>query len=195
MSPAIIALVVLTAVAGTASARNFSISNQSIRASFREVIFRGVFGTTNCQLTLEGSMHWRTIAKIAGQLTGFITAARLGPCAAGTATILQAGLPWHVRFASFSGALPSITSMTRDLVGAAFSTRETGGISCLVRTTATEPARGILTIGAGGVITGAELGGSIRSGAECFGAAGTFTSSRGVVTVLNSTTAVTLTLI
>src|SRR4029077_15272287 len=102
-----------------------------------------------------------TIAKVAGQLTGFITTARLGPCASGTATILQETLPWHIQFVSFTGTLPNITAMTRSLVGGGFRVREIGGVTCLTRSTATNPMRGILNIGAGGVITGARLGGTI----------------------------------
>jgi len=188
------AAVLMAALVSTASARSFETSSQTLRATFREVRFRGVFGTTNCVVTLEGSLHTRTIAKTVGALVGFITRATLGACSQGTATILTATLPWHVRYAGFEGALPNITKLRTDVVGASFAVRETGGITCLTRSTAAEPARGEYEV-SGGTVTGVVITGSIRTGAECFGAAGTFTSDAGAVTVLNSTTRVTVRLI
>jgi hypothetical protein len=50
------------------------------------------FFTTRCQVTLEGSLHTRTIAKVQGALIGYITTARLA-CSSGSLTIL----PEHCR--------------------------------------------------------------------------------------------------
>jgi hypothetical protein len=183
------ATALLGALVSTASARNLSISNQTLRSQFREVNFRLPIFTTRCQVTLEGSLHTRTIAKVQGALIGYITTARLGPCAAGSATILTETLPWHVRYLAFSGPLPNITDLVINVIGAAFRVREPLGVNCLSRSTAEEPSIGtfVRDPAAGGVLTTAEIGGTIRTGGECFNEPGTFTSDRGTVFVLGTT--------
>ncbi len=177
------ASVLFGALATSASATRLSSSNQRLRATFASAEFGGLFGTTRCALTLEGTLHTRTIAKTAGLLIGYITAARLGACSAGTATLLTETLPWHTQYASFTGALPEISAVTTNVVGSAFRVRETGGITCLVRTTAGEPARGIYNRNvATRTLTSATLGGAIRTGAECFGASGTLAGTSNSLT-------------
>jgi hypothetical protein len=184
------ATVLFGALATTASARSLSTTATSITATFASAEFTGLFGTTRCALTLEGTQHSRTIAKSPGSLIGFITRARLGACANGAATLLTETLPWHVQYGSFAGTLPRITSFTTNVVGSAFRVRETGGITCLVRSTAGEPSRGIYNRNTTtGAITSATLGGSIRSGGECFNQPGTLGGTS------NSITANTVTLI
>jgi hypothetical protein len=190
------AMILLGALASGASARNWEISEQRLRAVFREVEFILSGGTARCQLTIEGSFHNRTAAKVSGSLVGYITRSTVGPCGAGTVTVLTETLPWHVRYSSFEGALPAIRSILAHIVGVAFRVREPGGVGCLFRSTTTEPttvtlARETVT----GVITGARAGGAIRSGVECFGIAGSFGSDSGSVTVSNSATALTIRLI
>jgi len=94
---------------GPASARNFSVSFQSWRATFSnlEFIAEG-FNTTTCRVTLEGSLHARTIAKTAGTLLGYMNRITTGQCS-GEVTILAETLPWHTRYVGFSGRLPDIT--------------------------------------------------------------------------------------
>jgi hypothetical protein len=182
------ASVLLGALAGPAAARNLSISNQALRSQFREVNFRLPFFTSRCQLTLEASYHMRTIAKVQGSLVGYVTTARLGPCSAGSVTILTETLPWHIRYLAFSGSLPNITDLVVNAIGVSFRIREPFGVNCLSTSTAAEPA--ILTAlreAATGALTGARLGGSIRTGEECFREVGTFESDTGTVTVLGST--------
>ena len=182
------ASVLLGVLAGPAAARNLSISNQQLRAQFREVNFRLSSVTARCQVTLEASYHSRTIAKVQGSLVGYITTARLGPCSAGSATILTETLPWHIRYLAFSGILPNITALIANSVGGSFRIREPFGINCLARSTETEPM--VLTAERefAGALTGARLGGSIATGAECFREVGTMTSDTGTITVLGSTT-------
>jgi hypothetical protein len=93
---------------GTASARNLSISNQQIRGTFNDLELADPFATDHCRVTLEGSLHARTIAKSPNALLGYITRAIAGQCTVGT-TILTETLPWHVRYVGFSGRLPNIT--------------------------------------------------------------------------------------
>ncbi len=80
--------------------------------------------------------------------------------------MLTARLPWHMRYASFAGTLPNITSITSRVIGGEFLilVRILGiEVSCLYLTSTTEP--GIETSGreAGGSLTGVSLSGEIRS--------------------------------
>jgi hypothetical protein len=92
----------------TAAARNFSVGNQNFRWTFSNLEFEAAGVTDTCRVTLEGSLHARTIAKVAGSLLGYITRVTTGQCSQGT-TILNETLPWHLRYEGFSGRLPNIT--------------------------------------------------------------------------------------
>jgi len=186
------ATVLLGALVGSASARSFSTTSQTLRATFREVRFNGAFGNITCQVTLEGSLHARTIAKTVGSLIGYITAAVLGPCAEGQATILRETLPWHARYLAFTGTLPNIVTIRINVTGASFRIREPLA-TCLATSTAEAPAIGTFNRNTTtGALETAEIGGTIPT--TC-GVNGTFASNRGPVTVLNSTTRITVTLI
>ncbi|HEX7289754.1 MAG TPA: hypothetical protein VF250_01395 [Conexibacter sp.] len=187
------ATVLLGAFTSSAFARNFSFNNQQLRAYFREVRFNGLFGQTNCELTLEGSLHSRTIAKIIGQLIGYITAAHLGPCVTGTATVLTETLPWHVRYANFVGVLPNITRIDTNTIDASIRVRTPEGASCLSRSTVERPAqaqynRGIVS----GRIRSVTLGGTIDT--SC-GFPGTFASDNALVFLLFTTALIIVRLI
>jgi hypothetical protein len=184
------ATVLLGALVSSASAARLSTSSQTLRAGFARVNFSGGFGTTECPLTLEGSLHTRTIAKTAGSLIGLITRAILGACIRGSATILTATLPWHVRYQSFTGTLPNITRLSTDVAGSAFQIREpTFGITCLA---SGGFPRGIYTREAAGALTSAEISGT--SPTNC-GAEGTLTGISNSLTVLGAATRITITLI
>jgi len=190
------ATALFAALASTASAGRLSQSSQTLRATFREVRFRLPFGTTNCAVTLEGTLHSGSIRKVAGTLMGYITrAAVTTTCLSGSATILSETLPWHVQYESFTGTLPNILTIRTRVIGSSFRVREPNGITCLARSTTTEPALGTYEREAGGALSGVVIGGRIRVGSECLGATGEFTSDRGTVTVLNSTTRISVTLI
>jgi hypothetical protein len=188
------AAVLLGSLANAAAARNLSISHQRFTATFNPLEITGGFGTSGCLLTLEGSFHGRTIAKSAGLLVGHLTSGAFGTCAAFSATLLRETLPWHIRYVSFLGALPNISVITSDIVGGAFRIREGGGITCLFRSTATEPFRIAFNRESGGALTSGALTGEIRSGAECLGLRGRITG--GTSSLLNEVgTRATLTLI
>lgn len=188
----ICASALLGALVESASARSLSTTSQTMRATFASVRFAGVFGSITCHATIEGSMHTRTIAKIVGALIGYVTSASMGACAEGSASILRETLPWHVRYESFTGTLPAISSARFTIVGVSFRIREPLA-TCLARSSAESPARITLNRNTGsGVVETAELGGTIAT--SC-GANGSFSSDRGPITVLNSTTRYTITLI
>src|ERR1044071_9962665 len=116
----ITAAAILGALTATASARTFSTSSQTFRAHFIEFRFVSIVGETRCRLTLEGSFHSRTIAKVRERIIGYITTARLGACTSGTNSILQESLPWHVTYDSFFGTLPNINSIETYVIGFTF---------------------------------------------------------------------------
>lgn len=180
---AVSAVVALFALVGVASANDLSVSSQSMRATWTRAEFIGGFGTVVCAFTVEGSMHTATTTKTAGALVGFVTRASVGPCPSGSATVLTATLPWHVQYASFTGTLPTIASVTEDIFGA-WSIREpTFGITCLVRPTASSPNTATFNLNAGSV-TSVTLGGSIPCGS--------FTGTVGGTSATNSALTITL---
>jgi hypothetical protein len=96
---AAVAIAVMALNVTTATARTLSIGpSQQFRETFNDI--ESSFGEirNDCRLTLEGSLHARTIAKVAGALLGYITRFATGQCTQGT-TILTETLPWHVRYA------------------------------------------------------------------------------------------------
>jgi hypothetical protein len=184
------AITILAALTSTATAGRLSSSSQTLRGTFARMSFGGGFGTTECAVTLEGSLHSRTIAKTNGALIGYITRAILGTCPRGSATILTASLPWHARYASFSGTLPNITRINDTISGVQFGIREpVFGVTCLG---SGGTVTGSFTREASGVITSATAGG--ESPTNC-GINGTISGTSSSLTVLGAVTRVTVTLI
>jgi hypothetical protein len=119
---ALTAAFLLATSVGTASARNLSVSNQNFRIVWRELTFGGI---VNCEVTLEGSFHYRTIVKRERTLIGWITRAIVRhPCRTGEGwadngsevilggrTAVKATLPWHLTYETFLGTLPTITGL------------------------------------------------------------------------------------
>jgi len=172
------AAIVLAAATG-AQARRFEFSVQSMRAVWTGWKVMNAAGTTliQCPATLEGTFHSRTISKVCGQLIGYITNAKIRPTEStcvfgggvenirflnggtGEGEELPASLPWHIRYFSFTGALPNIVGIKIQIVGLGYLIKETvlgTGVSCLYRSTVEEPLYAILTLEAG-VVTGLKL--------------------------------------
>jgi len=105
---AIGATLLMAFAVGTASAGRLSISNQNFRVTFSDLEFTAGELRNDCHVTLEGSLHSRTINKVLGSLIGYITRVQTGQCNLGT-TILTETLPWHISYEGFSGTLPEIT--------------------------------------------------------------------------------------
>jgi len=105
---AAIATTVIALGATTPAARNFSTTNQNFRITFTDLEVEALFFRNDCHLTLEGSLHTRTMAKVTGTLIGYVTRAIAGQCTVATRPLAET-LPWHVRYESFSGRLPDIT--------------------------------------------------------------------------------------
>jgi hypothetical protein len=195
---ALSALLILACAVGSASANRLSISNRNIRATWSRITFAGAGLTINCPLTIEGSFHSATISKVRSVLAGFLSRATVlsASCeGSGTASVPQASLPWHVRYDSFRGTLPSITGIRGAVVGDSFTVNI--GFACLYISTAASPAFAIANLAAG-TITGLEAESSaaipLREGGFLCPSSGNF-SGRGTATVLGSTTAITIRLI
>jgi len=174
------AAVLLGALVASASARNFEVSNQRLRASFTNFEIHAPGVTTRCALTIEASLQSRTMAKVAGSLIGYITRADLGACTASTATILTTTLPWHARYSGFSGTLPEISSIITHVIGFSFRFRGPGDIACLARSTTAEPLivnyhRNTATR----VLEAADIRGTMRTEAECLGISLSFRTDMG----------------
>jgi hypothetical protein len=190
LASTLVAIISLTAIVGTSTASRLSTSSQTFRSGFARWNFSGGFGTMECPLTLEGSLHTRTIAKTNGALIGYITRAIVGTCPRGRVAILAVGFPWHVRYVSFAGTLPNINSIATNVTGANFQiTEPIFGVTCLA-------SGGTMTNTynreAGSNLTTAVIGGTAPT--NC-GITGTLSGTSNTLTELNGTTRIRVTLI
>jgi len=115
----IAASLLLAAAVGTASARNLSSSSSDWRVTWAglEFVSPGLL-TIRCRVTLLGTFHARTIAKVARSLIGSVTRAFVTrPCTNGEGWAFDGTegrpqtLPWHLTYEAFAGTLPNITSL------------------------------------------------------------------------------------
>jgi hypothetical protein len=147
------AAVVLMAAVGTATARRLSINERQFKLMWPAPLSDSGGGeiTAECAVTLEGSFHSATISKVSGALIGYIHQVGLpGRCTSGGMTVLRETLPWHIRYVSFSGTLPSITAMTFVMIGVSYLITEAFfSNSCLMRSTEANPGRFIAQIASG----------------------------------------------
>ncbi|HEU4701831.1 MAG TPA: hypothetical protein VFS37_05050 [Conexibacter sp.] len=142
---------------------------------------------------MEGSLHASTFAKVAQTLLGQITRFANGPCTGGTITPLA--LPWHVRYESFAGALPLISSVSLSIAGLKIN-GNAFGVNCLYGT-ATSLARLILNVNSSWLVTGVRADERVTvplaSGTFCPSTA--TMSGTGLVTALNSPASIRVTLL
>jgi hypothetical protein len=198
---------VLALSVGSVSANRLSTSAQDFDIRWTSAGFSSDSGSNaSCPVTLQGSFHSRTMAKVANALIGFVSRASVrgqssaGNCTGGTATVLQASLPWHLTYRSFSGTLPNISGVSINIINESFQLQPSGSLSCLGRTTAANPAIGIINIvaGRGASITAdpaAEIPLTSEFGLCAFGGSGHFENTSSSLTRLASTASITVTLI
>lgn len=183
--------VLLGAFASAASAGRLSYSEERITASWSGIKFRGGGVTIACEVTLNSTLHSRSITKTNGLLIGYVTAGSVNRCSGGHATLLRETLPWHTTYESFSGTLPNISAIRSSILGAAFRISEQiTGFECLLRASAEQPLFAIYNRStASGQLVSASVGGSIRCSIFNYAA-------EGLANVTDGATArVTLTLI
>ena len=163
------AAIMLSALASAASANHLSTSTRTARATWTAMEFIEPFGqTVRCPVTLEGTLHSATISKTPELLVGFITRATVGTnsCSGGSATVLQETLPWHLRYAGFTGTLPNMTAVIINTIGSAFRVRGPFG-TCLFTSTTTQPTRGTYSLNTSHAVTGVAVSGTITSNEGC----------------------------
>jgi hypothetical protein len=143
------AALVMAFAANSASARNISISHGELwTAEWSQLRFVSLGVTAvACDVTLEGSFHYRTFVK-ARELVGYITRAIANHCLTGSATVLTTNLPWHIRYQSFEGTLPNISAIRLRLILAEFRLHHAFG-ECLATTTSERPAEGAVRLTSG----------------------------------------------
>jgi hypothetical protein len=169
------AAVLLAALVGSSPAGRLSISNPRWRATYANLHINFPGGTYSCLLTLEGSFHSRTMSKTTGALVGHVITAQAVDtgCVGIRWTVLRETLPWHVRYAAFTGTLPSISSLAYSVTGFAFVIQESF-LRCLFRSTEESPVYLTFRREAGGALTSVALNGTVPSGeiSGCGGSAG-----------------------
>ena len=183
------AMLLMALSVGTASARNLSVTSQTFRSTFHELEFVAGTVVNTCDVTLEGSLHARTMPKVLNSLMGYVTRVDTANCRVVT-TVLTETLPWHIRYRGFSGNLPNITLILVRVRGnfrVATCLAETEFDARFIRVPASTVVTGISVNQGGfpltGVLCPAPRLGSLRSNVA------------GVVTVLNSSTLISVTLI
>ncbi len=129
ISVTLLASVITSAVAARINTAGSRIALRSLGRIVWEPNLFG-FGTVECRLSLEGTLHNGLLDKISGTLVGYITRVGFESCTGGTISALGTFLPWHIRYASIAGTLPSaVTSLLAVLVGEFFL--ESAAATCL----------------------------------------------------------------
>ena len=114
----LMSIVLYSLIAGSASANRLSFSEATRRVTYSPLRIVPLFGSTvSCPVTLESSLHSRTISKVPTALIGYLFRAQMGTCESGSARFNTATLPWHRTWFSFAGALPEITSVAEGVLG------------------------------------------------------------------------------
>jgi hypothetical protein len=190
---------IMVVAVGSASATQLSVNSTTFRFAWASLELGNTAGLGNvlrCPLTLEGSFHSSTIAKVARSLIGLVTTARTGTCTGGTTTIHQESLPWHLTYESFAGTLPNITGVSLLFTGAFFEINN-GAATCSARTETRNNAAAIARLDATGRVTNIVADRTHQiplTGGLCALVRGYF-EGEGTVTQLNSTTGVIITLV
>jgi hypothetical protein len=140
------AAALLVALAGTASANDLSIGSATPRITWSRLDFSDGSITLSCAVTLEASLHSTTIRKVLNALIGTIS--RAAAECTGEARLLTETLPWHIRYAGFTGVLPNIASVSMYFVGPGILIRPMG-LRCLARATESNPWSEIAGVSAG----------------------------------------------
>ena len=190
----------MLAVVSTASANRLSVTEHEFRAVFNNLQAQtdsGYFIT--CNVTIEGSLVGRTIAKTVGSLAGRITRATVGTCSQNSLIILPESLPWHLTYVGFTGTLPAINLVNANVIGAEIR-GSVFGLGCLGTSTAESPLRFEFRREAGGRVVEVRANNTFRIPVGGFGCIGETDEANlaggGEVFVLGSTTTrITLSLV
>jgi hypothetical protein len=148
----------------SASATRLASSSDTFRTAFARLEWvSNFFFTIQCQFTVEGRYHSRTISKVNESLIGYVTSAYFGSCTGGSFAVAGESLPWHVRYRGFTGTLPRIETITQGIIGARFRMG-----TCELTTSASSPGIYTLNHEFGGIITEVRASGNVvTSGSFC----------------------------
>lgn len=151
LATAVLAIALSASASG--SRLQFTRSERGFRIVWPELEFANSEFTIfiRCPVTLEGTISSATFPKTRGTLIARVSSAAMGTCTGGRGRFLTETLPWEVKYAGFEGPLPTIVAMNVDLVGMSFLLEAFGLMSCLYRTTATNPGIGISTVEGGAI--------------------------------------------
>jgi len=112
MGSVVAAALLLAVMTHASPARRLSVSERNFRDVFAAFTLFDQATTINieCPLTLEGSFHSSTYAKVLAALIGHITRAVANhpACSGGMLTALIDNLPWAYGYQGFEGSLPSL---------------------------------------------------------------------------------------
>jgi hypothetical protein len=155
---ALAATLLMAFAVSSASASRLSVSNRNFRAVWNLLTLEAAGVTMTCPLTLEGSFHSATLAKITGALIGHISRASVrgepAECL-NTATATISALPWHVVYGGFQGTLPRPTGLNLSLIGLRLRFDPAGRLpGCTATSSTASPARVIANLESGGTVTG-----------------------------------------
>jgi hypothetical protein len=215
MLTTLVATAALAGLISSASSRTISVTNQNFRTTWSSFEFAALgAATVRCAVTLEGSFHARTIAKVIGGLIGYVTRGAIRrPCTGGTAwffngvevyepdgSTLPSTLPWHREYEGFAGTLPNMTRLILSAIGMRYRVRAPFfGIPISCDYTSSSGERAIDTITRNtitGIIDNTVVSGSIRSSTGgCPTGQLASIESDGRITLLGNTTRITVTLI
>lgn len=138
------ATLLIAFAASVSSAESFGVISKSISAQWSSLTFEAGGLRVVCPVTLNGSFASASFPVTPGTRVGSFTSATVGTCTEGRAVVLTETLPWSLRYSSFGGTLPNITSLTFRLVGASFK-GTAGGLECLLRSTEERPINVVAT--------------------------------------------------
>jgi len=200
---ALIAALLLSAAISTAGARSLSVSSQTIRATWSRLGFNdeSLGLSIGCHLTLEGSFHSRTIAKVSRALIGAITRVDVFTerCTGGFVKG-KPPFPWHITYESFIGTLPNISSV-RLLLARFRYLLIVPGLGTCEYGTSTDNVISAANLNASGEITnlapvaGSNIAHKTEPSTSFCPNEGALVGPEGVVTALNSTARIRVTLI
>lgn len=197
------ASLLLALAVSSASARNLSSSNQNVRVMWNSLEFASSIVTVRCLITLEGSFHSKTIAKVAGSLIGAITRVDIKreSCTNGQSLPRDETLPWHITYEGFSGTLPNFTGTFLVVSRFRWLLSSSGLCNNGEYGTATDSITGRINREAGGALTtiepveGRNTMNLVMARELCPSSGRMRVAVPGTITVLNSSSRITLTLI
>lgn len=105
-----------------------------------ELEFKIGTSTVRCEVRLIGTFSGRTIIKRAGTTMGVVNVAQaINICSGGAVRMLEETLPWTLRYVSFTGTLPRISTVKLEIVGFRARITPEGAAACLATSEAARP--------------------------------------------------------